>query len=163
MDVTKWALEKAKNYVEAVSHSDYYAFPINGKGKENHVIIAIYRRETVLQAIITEKILNACKVEVDTLKLSKLQLDRMRQAFGKPLQEIHVLEYENYKDMEKDANNNLRATTFEKVVARKIEAALNIKTKWIGAMKHSTFDVWLENGQHLECKGMRGAFEQVVK
>lgn len=163
MDVTQWALEKAKNYVESVLHGDFYAFPVNGKGKENHVIIVIYRRETVLQSIITEKILNACKVEVDTLKLAKLQLDRIRQAFGKPLQEIHVLEYENYKDMEKDARNGLRATTFEKVVARKIESALNIKTKWVGALKNSTFDVWLENGQHLECKGLRGAFEQATK
>lgn len=149
------ALLMALEYVK--NHSPRYIFPLQEKGKEAGLKLAIFTREQVLQALENGRFENACKYEAGQVKLAKFQRDRLQRAFGKPIAEIKT-SYENY-DALPLANNHTRARTFEKVCAEYMRIAYNTTVQWIGGLNNSKVDI-IVNGINYEIKGERGTFAQ---
>ena len=148
------ALEMAIDYVK--SHSPRYIFPLQEKGNDAGLKIAIFTREQVLNALESGKFENACKFENGVVKISRFQRDRMQRAFGKPIFEIKT-SYSKYDDMEK--SGVLRSRTFEKVCADLMKITFNASVQWIGGLNHSKVDI-IVNGVNYEVKGDRGMFAQ---
>ena len=148
------ALAMAIDYVK--SHSPRYIFPLQEKGKDAGLKIAIFTREQVLSALENGKFENACKFENGVVKISRFQRDRMQKAFGKPLMEIKT-SYEKYDDMEK--SGMLRSRTFEKVCAELMKTTFQATVQWVGGLNHSKVDI-IVNGVNYEVKGDRGTFAQ---
>ena len=113
----KVAEETAKQYITDKKHGDYYALPINGKGANGCLQIAIYTRDAMLQSINNGRVYNACGIVDNVLKLVRIQVDRIRSAFGVPIV-VYNTHYADYNDLEKDFKSGLRATTFEKLVTK---------------------------------------------
>jgi len=148
------ALLMALEYVK--NHSPRYIFPLQEKGKDAGLKLAIFTREQVLQSLESGRFEKACKYESGQVKLSKLQRDRIQQAFGKPIAEIKTV-YENYDAL--PLSNNMRSRTFEKVCAEYMKKAYNASVQWVGGLNNSRVDI-IVNGINYEIKGERGTFAQ---
>lgn len=150
------AIETAKNYVSEPSHGQFYAFPVNGKGAQKGLKIAVYPRDSVLHGIESEKCFNACAISENVIKFTKAQVDKIRQAFGVPMV-VYDTDYMDYNSLPKSANG-LRATTFEKITIDVLNehGFMGGGFCWTGDSTKKQYDGENKQGVTVECKGVKG-------
>ena len=138
------AFDNALAYVGDPRHADFYALPCimrGGKGRPGRLYMALYRRETVLNAILKYKASGQCEfgalgVHNGGVALLRAEELIIRQTFGQP--EL-LLETGLTKraDLKPDAScpNAPFARAWEKVCARLMNA------KWVGALRNVQIDL----------------------
>lgn len=149
------ALIMAIEYVE--THSPRYIFPLQEKGKDAGLKIAIFTREQVLSALQNGKWERACNIEAGTVKITKFQRDKLQQAFGKPVAVLST-QFANYDELPL-ADNHQRARTFEKIAAETMKKGYHAIVQWIGGLNNVRADI-VVNGVRYEVKGHRGTLAQ---
>lgn len=155
--VQEVAEETARQYIADQKHGDYYALPINSKGANACLQIAIYSRSAMLHSVETKRIYNACGIVENVFKLLRVQTDRIRSAFGAPVA-VYNTQFADYNALSKDNASGLRATTFEKVVCDTLNKCQFEKGafEWVGLKSGSTIDCINSAGVTIECKGLKG-------
>jgi len=156
------ALETAKKYVSEPSHGQFYAFPVNGKGANKGLKIAVYPRNSVLHGIESEKCFNACAISENVIKFTKAQVDKIRQAFGIPMA-VYDTDYMDYNSLPKSANG-LRATTFEKITVDILNenGFMGGGFRWTGNSTKKQYDGENNEGITIECKGVKGKLTKFI-
>lgn len=151
----------AKCYVDHEKHGDLYAFPMEGyingyKGLH----IAFYNREAVVSALESGRIFNACTIQDNVIKLTKMSVIAMRQAFGAPLDTAPTT-FIHYNDIPKDASDcaGPRARSWEKIVVKAASERFPLDFRWVGALRNVQIDgISCQGKLRLEVKGFKGKF-----